>query len=76
MAAIDGAVIVADAVVLGFLQWLEAMGLETAVRDAYELEAGKAYFGITAAEPYGVWRDAAQRSALADAVPDPAGRVN
>ena len=30
----------------------------------------------TAAVPYDAWRDAAQRSALADALHDPAGKVN
>ena len=61
------------------VHWLPTGSSEDAgwtVRAAYKLEADRAYLEMTAAVPYDVWRDAAQRSALADALPDPAGRVN
>jgi hypothetical protein len=50
--------------------------MTSTIRDAYDLEAGRAYLGMTAGVPYAVWRDAAQRSALADTLPNPAGTVN
>ena len=54
----------------------EGLAEAVAIRAAYELEAHKAYLGMVAGLPDAVWRDAAQRSALADAVSDPAGRAN
>ena len=74
----DKAVLVSDSVIYAFLQWLENLGLKAAaaIRDAYELETGGAYLEMVVGLPNAVWRDAAQRSALADALPDPAGRAN
>ena len=78
MVAGDEAVIVSDSVVYAFLRWLENMGLKAAaaIRDAYELETGRAYLGMVADLPDAVWREAARRSALADALTEPAWMAN
>ena len=74
----DGAVIVSDAAVCGFFAYLGMMGLKTvgALRTIYDREIGKAWLALTAHLPYAEWQQAAQRSALADALPDPAAAAN
>ena len=74
----DGAVIVSDTAVCGFFAYLGMMDLETvdALRTSYDTEIGKAWLALTAHLPYAEWQQAAQRSALADALSDPAAAAN
>ena len=74
----DGAVIVSDAAVCAFFTYLDMMGLSAVdtLRASYDAETGKVWLALTAHLPYAEWRQVAQQSALADALPDPAGAVN